>query len=415
MPALIAECRRPGLPGIVPSERFSLAMVPELLLAELARSRRGVIVLGVDGLAHQPAARCWPSAQITYLTSTFPSTSAPAWLTALTGTGPRVHGVPGMVYRVGDGLVYGVTGECIAGERAAPPSAGSPSPAPPSAAPPNAGPLSAVPPNAVLPQPTVFERAAAELGARCLALGRELDHLPGPWAAALLRGAAPVSGVWSQSTKRHSRPVHRELAEQAADPALLVDAVAAEVTAALPTTATAATPPVLLWVYVNLDDYVHANGYDDAVPAALHTLDAAAGGWASDGWTVVAHSDHGQVPVRPDPALARAWAEVDRPTECELPGGGAGRVRWLYPRSGREDAVRARLADALGDAAVVVAARDLGLDPHRVGAVVAIAASDRFPIPNPELRYEHGGLDVDEMIIPFAVWRPRPRWPAPAG
>ena len=382
--ALIEQCRRPGLPGIVPSQRFSLAAVPGLLLAELARSRRGVVVLGVDGLSHAVAARGWPTADITYLTSTFPSTSAPAWLTALTGTAPSVHGVPGMVYRVGGTLVYGVTGEGMSGDRA-------------------------VPPGAVLPQPTVFERATAA-GARCLALGRELDTLPGPWAPALLRGAAPVSGDWCYGTNYHSRPVHRdaaELAEQASHPGQLVDAVVAEVDAAL-AAAGSSPPPVLLWVYVNLDDYVHANGYDHAVHAALVRLDAAATAWAQAGWTVVAHSDHGQVPVRSDPELARAWAEVDDPRDCELPGGGAGRVRWLYPRPGREHAVRTALAAALGDAAVVVTADelDLGLPADRVGAVLAIAASDRFPLPDPTLRYEHGGMHPDEMLIPFAVWRP---------
>ena len=388
VPSLIAECRRPGLPGIVPSARFSLAAVPELVLAELARCRRGVVVLGVDGLSHAAAARCWPSAELTCLTSTFPSTSATAWLTALTGCGPRVHGVPGMVYRVGATMVYAVTGEGIAGEPV-------------------------VPAGAVVPQPTVFERAGAA-GARCLALGRELVHLPGTWAPALLRGTTRAAAARTPGGPAAVAWTSAELAAQAADPGSLVDAVAAEVTAVLAGTGGSADgAPTLLWVYVNADDYVHANGYDRRLLAALRRLDGAAREWAAGGWTVAAHSDHGQVPVRSDPALAQAWARVDDPRECELPGGGAGRVRWLHPRPGREDEVRARLADALGDAAVVLAARDLDLPPglrlplDRVGAVVAIAASERFPLPNPELRYEHGGLDVEEMLIPLATWRSR--------
>jgi hypothetical protein len=47
---------------------------------------------------------------------------------------------------------------------------------------------------------------------------------------------------------------------------------------------------------------------------------------------------------------------------------------------------------------------ELGALPGRVGPVVAIAASPRFPVPDPTLRYEHGGLDDDEMHVPFAVW-----------
>jgi hypothetical protein len=299
-----------------------------------------------------------------------------------------------MVYRVGDGLVYAVTGEGVAGRRLGPP------------------PLSGTTIRAVYPQPTVFERAT-EAGARCLTLGRELDHLPGTWAPALLRGSL-VSGVWCQSTERHSRPVHRHgaaaLAEQAADPRLLADTVAADVTVVLAEAAPRA--PVLLWVYVNLDDHIHRHGYDAGVLAALRRLDAAASQWADRGWTVLAHSDHGQVPVRPDPALAAAWAEVDNSDDCELPSGGAGRARWLYPRPGREDAVRARLAAALGEAAVVLPTPELALSPHlalppeRVGAVLALAASPAFPLPDPGLRYEHGGLDVEEMVVPLGAWRP---------
>jgi hypothetical protein len=139
----------------------------------------------------------------------------------------------------------------------------------------------------------------------------------------------------------------------------------------------------------------------------MRGLEDEARGWAAAGWTVVAHSDHGQVPARPESALAVAWAAVDTPGDCVLPAGGAGRVRWLYPRPGREDAVHARLADAMGDAAVVVRASQLDLPPDRVGSVVGIATSPRFPVPDPGLHYEHGGTDTDEMIIPFAVWRPR--------
>lgn len=376
MADLVGQCRRPGLPGMVPSERFSLAAVPDLLLGELAHSDRGVVVLGVDGLSAEVAARCWPSAELSYLTSTFPSTSATAWLTALTGRGPLEHGVPGMVHRVGGALVYAVTGEALAGSVGG--SAGE---------------------ELVRPWPTVFERASAA-GARCLTIGRELDHLPGPWARALLRGATPAPAP---------TPSQAVLAAQAADPGLLVAAVAADVSTVL---AGAAGERVLLWGYVNLDDHVHAHGYSAAAQVALRRLDRAARAWAASGWTVLAHSDHGQVPVRPDPVLARRWAELDDPAECELPAGGAGRVRWLHPRPGRHDALRHRLAEVLGDAAVVLDVAELppelALPPQRVGSVLAIAASPRFPLPDPRMRYEHGGLDVAEMVIPLAVWRPAP-------
>lgn len=374
MTHLVEQGRRPGLPGLLPAPTSSLAEVPALVLAELARCQRGVIVLAVDGLSHPVAARGWPSAEIGCLTSTFPSTSATGWLTALTGVGPAEHGVPGMVHQVGSALVYAVTGTPLAGSVR-------PGDEP------------------VRPWPTLFERAAAA-GAHCLVAGRELDHLSGRWAPALLRGALRVG----------PQPSPSALAAQAGDPHLLAGAVTATVTGIL--AAGAGTPPVLLWIYVNLDDHIHAHGYSQAVLAALRELDTAARSWAGCGWTVVAHSDHGQVPVRPDPGLAREWARLDDPAECALPAGGAGRVRWLHPRPGREAVVRARLAEALGDAAVVLAPDELDLPAtlalplDRVGRVLAIAASPRFPLPDPRAQYEHGGLDPDEMVIPFAVWRP---------
>lgn len=336
-----------------------LAVVPGLVLDELAQARRGVVVLGVDGLGYRPAVLAWRSAVIARLTSTVPSTSATAWLTALTGVGPSGHGVPGMVYRVGAGLVYAVTGEVLAGEVGPQP--------------------------LVRPVVNVFERVSGQ----CVAIGRELAHLPGPWAAALLRGTESAADP----------PPPAELARHARDPGTLVDAVAGEVTAALETAAS------LLWVYVNLDDYVHANGYDGAVLAALRRFDELARQWAAAGWTVLAHSDHGQVPVRPDPALVDAWNRIDDPNDCVLPGGGAGRIRWLHPRPGRADLLRRRLSEALGDSATITTPARLGLPPDRTGAVVAVARSERFPNPDPTLRFEHGGLHPDELSIPFAAWR----------
>jgi hypothetical protein len=343
---------------------LDIASVPQRLLAALARARRGLLVLAVDGLSYRCAAQAWAPGRLDRLASTVPSTSATAWLTAVTGAGPERHGVPGMVYRVpGTGeLVYAVTGHVLA-----------------------SGPVDAGGSvRLVEPVPTVFECA----GVRCLALGRELDTLPGPWAAAVLRGA----------TREPAAPA-TELARQAAEPGLLVEAVIADVGAVV------AGPSDLIWVYVNLDDHVHRYGYDAAAVRAMRRLGQAAEGWATAGWTVVAHSDHGQVRCRPDPVLARAWEEADNPRECLLPAGGAGRMRWLYPRPGRADALASRLAGALGPAATVHRPADLGLPTDgRVGTVVALAASPAFPLPDPGLACEHGGSTEDEIAVPFATW-----------
>jgi hypothetical protein len=343
----------------------SLRDVPDRVLAALDRADRGVIVLAVDGLAYDVAAEHWQPSTLDLLHSTVPSTSTTAWLTSVTGVGPDQHGLPGMVFRLpADGtLVYAVNGTTLAT-----------GPADPGAR-----------PGLLWPHPTVFQRA----GVRCVALGRELDGLTGPWAPAVLAGCERVT-VTAPS----------RLAEQAADPRALVAGVAGDVTEVL-------AEPMLLWAYVNLDDYVHRHGYDGAVRTALTELAGHAERWAADGWTVLAHADHGQVRCAPDPDLIRAFAAVDNPRDCLVPAGGAGRIRWLYPKPDRTERVADRLADALGDAAVVLPLAEvpeLSALTGRVGSVVAIATSPRFPVPDPTMRYEHGGLDDDEMHVPFAVW-----------
>lgn len=325
--------------------RMSLAEVPSRLEDALRTANEGVIVLAVDGLSSDVAEQTWLGASISTLTSTVPSTSATAWLTALTGAPVDVHRVAGMVYRNGSGLVHAITG---------------------------------TPSIPVLP--TVLERHGATV------LARELDLLNGTWAQALLRGC-----------NRIPAPPQHKLASQAEDPPLLVANVVADLDKALPDHS-------FLWTYVNIDDHVHRHGYDESVHEAMLRLDAHASRWAAQGWTVVAHSDHGQVPVAADPVLVDAWDEIVR-EECVIPSGGAGRLRWLYPKPDRLEAVFDRVATTLGDAATVHHASDLGLPQPEAGPVVAVARNAKFPIPDPSAAYEHGGMDRAEIEVPYAVWR----------
>src|SRR5688500_10654169 len=257
------------------SRPMSLAEIPSRLEHALGTAKRGVIVLAVDGLSSDVAKQSWLSASISTLSSTVPSTSATAWLTALTGVPADVHRVPGTVYRNGSGLVHAING------------------AP-----------------AIPDLPTVLERHGATV------LARELDLLEGTWAQALLRGCTRIPA-----------PPRHKLTAQAEDPPLLVANVVADLDKALPDAR-------FLWTYVNIDDHVHRNGYDESVHEAMLRLDAHASRWAAQGWTVVAHSDHGQVPVDPDPALVEASDAIVR-EECEIPSGSAGRLRWLFPKAER--------------------------------------------------------------------------------
>ncbi|MEU9830834.1 hypothetical protein AB0D67_04750 [Streptosporangium sp. NPDC048047] len=419
----------PGV-GVTPHPRESLRAVPDRILAALERAERGVVVLAVDGLAWRAARAAWPAAGLTRLTSTFPSTSATAWMTSVTGLPASGHLAIGAACRSpADGsLMNVITGETLA--RAvpdrpggAPPGGGLSGGLPrdarrdgdpqggPQGGPPGDDPRDGPPGgDLIAARTTVFERAAAIPGTVAVAAGREIDTLGSPWSAALLRGAARFPAFRNAGEVPAAR--RSELAAQALDPESLVAAVARDVEAAFAAHA-ADGRRLLLWIYVNLDDHVHRHGYDPRAMRAVAGLERHALAWAARGWHVIAHSDHGQVPVVPDPALETAWAGVDVPELCALPGGGAGRVRWLHPRPGRADEAVERLAAALGGHALVVPADELPgmglleLTPavrERIGEVVAVATSPRFPLPVRGPRFEHGALTEDEMLVPLAVW-----------
>ncbi|MEO3810922.1 alkaline phosphatase family protein [Sphaerisporangium sp. B11E5] len=371
--------------AVRPHPRLSLRAVPGHILGALERADRGVVVLAVDGLSARAAAETWTSAETVVLNSTFPSTSATAWMTAVTGAAVPGHLVVGAVYRspAENALVNVITGETIVDVSDGDVLSATPGPGPG---------------DTLRGLPTVFEAAAPR--ARALVIGRELDTLTGPWVTALLRGAERVPD-----------PDTSALDAEADDPAALAAAVARDVEGAL--AAHREDRPLLLWIYVNLDLHLHRHGYDDRALGALRVLERHALDWAGRGWTVLAHSDHGHVRCVRDTALEDAWARVDIPELCVLPAGGAGRVRWLYPREERRDEAAGRLRDALGEHAVVVDAAELpslglmDLTPavrERIGGVVAIAASPRFPLPVPGLAYEHGALTEDETAVPLATW-----------
>jgi len=359
-----------------------------VILETLNAATRGTIVLAIDGLGWEPARSAWTRARMRCLTSTFPSTSVTAWMTALTGIDPSRHLGIGMVYRLPrlDCVVHVISNRRVTftpeqeGDRP--------------------------PPwddhEVIIPHHTLFQRAGA-LGVRCVALGRDIDRLASPWASALLCGAErPVVS----DLRRGRRPDGA-----IADPKTFTDTVIGETGSTL--RAHRGDRSLLVWVYVNLDDHIHLHGYDGVIHQLLQRLETAALTWADRRWTVLAHGDHGQTPCRQDDSLRAVWRRFESPAYCRLPSGGAGRVRWLYPKSHLQARMMNLLSEGLGDHAMVVSPDELAergllrLTPalrQRIGEVVAVAATAEFPVPNPRLRSDHGALTKDEMLVPLATW-----------
>ena len=332
-------------------------------MSRRARAAAQTVLLAVDGIGYAVARHQWPHSRCVPLVTTFPSTSTTAWLTALTGAAPDVHLVPGMAYRAGGRVVLAI----------------------------DEG-----PPDLLARTPavtSVFERLR-HIGVVTTVLPGLVGTVPGPWARALWSGAQVVPDAPHRTTP--------------ADPRQVVNDVVAAVGAQL------AQGSAFVTAYVDLDTAVHAGGWSDDVTEALSLLDAAAVGWRDNGVATAALSDHGAVPVTPDPAIARRFDAVLASGRCDPLAGGAGRVRWLYHNgTGTVADLLAAVRDAVGDVAWVgtradaVAAGMFAPVPallERIGDVIAVATDPRFPVPDPRMVFEHGGATPDELSVPFARW-----------
>ena len=333
-------------------------------------ARRSLAVLAVDGLGYRVAAAQLAPDVLAPLTTTFPSTTTTAFLSSLTGSSPSEHGVIGVQYLHPDGR-RGYN--CITGEITEPSGAGQIRPSPG-------------------PAPRTAFTVLRGLGVPTFSLPAELAGVSAAWRASALGGSQVLPG----------RPA-------ALGAVAAVDAVARDLATALDR-----SPGGLVWAYVNLDDHLHVRGPDRDIEQACRAIDALARRLSRDGVAVLLYADHGCTASRPGAQAMAAWSEVSAASACRLPAGGAGRVRWLYPRAGEEQRLAGRLRSLLPGAVVTTPAElarwgvveEGSAGQARLGEIVALARGPDFPVPDAAVAYEHGSLTAEEMLVPMAIWQP---------
>jgi hypothetical protein len=366
-------------------------------------SARSLAVLAVDGLGYRVAARWLGPDVLIPLTATFPSTTTSALATSLTGRTPSEHGVIGVQYLHTDGA-RGYN--CITGEITEPSSAGVIRPSPD-------------------PVTTTAFLALRDLGVRSFSLPGELAALSAQWRKLALDGSTELagsSGLDGSSGLAGSAGLVGSAGLDGQVPGSVppgppgmrgvhevVDAVTRDLRAVLDRHRGA-----LVWAYVNLDDHLHRYGPDHDIERACQAIDSLARALSASGTAVLLYTDHGCAASCPSAATMAAWDELSSPRTCRLPAGGAGRVRWLYPHAGAEQAVAHELRTRLPDAVVtspaelsrwgLVDADSIGY--ARLGEIILLARGPDFPVPEPELAYEHGSMTVEEILVPLAVWQP---------
>jgi Type I phosphodiesterase / nucleotide pyrophosphatase len=330
----------------------------QAILASRSGPQRHVIVLGVDGIPYELARQVWRRAHLSRARSVFPTTSATAWLTSLTGEAVDSHGIPGVVFAVPDDgpLIDVYTYQ---------------------------GPLGDAPPEDLFSD-------AARAGYTPVAILGDLEDTRCTWRDLLVHRAHRV----------HGHPFFARL-DGALDPQALADRLAAAVEHAL----SSHPGPCLVWCFVDADRHIHRRGYDPAMLTFLEIIDELAAEWARDA-TVIAHSDHGLVATRHDPLVADVLERVIAAERCRM--GGAGRTRWLYVEPSAERRVRDELLSRL-PASIRIHHADELFAPgsparRRVGSIVLVAHGEDF-LAADGVRFEHGSMTEAEFDVPVAEWR----------
>ncbi|HWC47661.1 MAG TPA: alkaline phosphatase family protein [Solirubrobacterales bacterium] len=340
----------------------SIERVASLVLRTAHDLSGPLLLLGLDGVGFNAVEGLWNCNDIARLRSVIPSTSTTAWLTALTGAGVERHLVPGLFFRPGEGYEPINIAEVKPGDPSS---------------------------DGLIPEiPTLFERLR-EAGIESHTCLGGLTAYPGIWREALFRGSNQIPS--------------RRFSSLRPEPALAVAAAVDDVDDVLRQVPTKS----VVFAYVDLDTSVHQYGYDERVIDSLRAIDVAACRWSAEGATVLAVSDHGQVPVSPSEEAVSAWERLERSPYAAGAAGGAGRARWLYAAAGREDELVGEAQAKLEEWADVFDVRQLPLNRQlrsRLGAVIALAKDPGFPLPAGHRNWEHGAASEEELLVPLAYW-----------
>lgn len=321
-----------------------------------ARMSRNIhqIVFALDGIPGKLVDALWQTPVIERWQAVFPTTSTTGWLSSLTGLSVKEHGIPGVVFRYNaqpESLINicQYRGDALA-----------------------------------IPTENIFHDA------------RRCGYLP----QAIIGDLLPIEGAWTRALLHGAEFIDRT-AFFTLSPPRPVGELLQYLEAAIERALQRATTPGLVWVFIDVDHYIHTQGYDDQVMTFLQGINELATALAQRGYDAIAHSDHGLVPVIHDEKIAHHIALL-----CEQFGatmGGAGLTRWFYVPDNGVTEFRYALTTRLGEFADVIPVADLDDMNPRAGDLFLIARGERFIAP-PGYQYEHGSRQPDELDAFYAVW-----------
>lgn len=384
--------------GVLPSSNQSISSIPNFLEAVIdgknkllkLGKERSLIVLGLDAISYKFAASILTPNKLIPLTSSFPSTSVTGWSSTMTGLNVEDHGLPGVVFFAPEiSKIYNCLDEAIY-----------------------------INDKWIQNHPdkykieygnleTIFNR----LSSKCetIAIDGYFAYDVAKWSSSLIKGAIQTiksSYDWSQITF---------------DPNLMISSIIDDTNLAL--NSRNKDKNLFIWSLVNTDHYIHIHGYSDILAKAMVKLNNQILEWVENGHAVVIHSDHGQVQNYSDKDLENLWNDINSFSTCRHVSGGAGRTRWSYPNPLKETYLANQIEKKFGNKVKVIHKEELeklgflklGKKlSSQLGELITIALGNEFPIVNSagdyyshdSVKYEHGSILVDEMIVPLAIYQP---------
>jgi hypothetical protein len=335
------------------TSRLSQRQFRERLRSRMSRKTH-LIVFALDGIPGKLADALWQTPVIERWCAVFPTTSTTGWLSSLTGLSVKEHGIPGVVFRYSDhpdSLINICQYQADA---------------------------------LAIPTDNIFHDA------------RRCGYLP----QAVIGDLLPIEGTWTRALL-HGAEIIDRTAFFTLSPPQMVRVLLDRLETAIENALQRSSSPSLIWVFIDIDHYIHTQGYDVHVKAFLQGIEQLATALAQRGCDAIAHSDHGLVPVTHDEQIAHQIALLCKQFDATM--GGAGLTRWFYLPDKNILPFQRALTDRLGTFAEVVLAQELNDVHARSGVLFLIARGERF-IASPDYRYEHGSRQPDELDVFYAVW-----------
>ncbi len=367
----------PGIDGFRSHQFQSLHIIPTVIDKLLEKNKgKGLVILAIDGIRYdimQQVVGTHYKDKVIPLTSTFPSTSTVAWLTSCTGLMPHQHTIPGVVFLDEHSKTMM---NCILQNHGHP---------------------------THINTEHVYERE--NLKSSIFYRLKLKKYITKTFIGALQNYDCP----WKDILLHNSDIVYptKNLLESNLNPLKMYKLFSAEMDAYIKHNAFD-----LIWSFVDLDSYIHLNGYTASLMETLYNFTLYINDLVSRGYSVLLYSDHGLTENINDKKTLDSWDDICSNIQMSHSPGGAGRVRWLYPDQhaiySLEDIVdKSNLSFYLCAKETL---NTLGLTHNgkifndRIGSIVACATNAYFPTVDKNFIFDHGSFTYNEMFVPLMIY-----------